>query len=193
MSMDDTAGKEQINIHAQYDMTTKVEHDDTQTVINDRTITVDGTHTETIKGDTTIKISEGKLNHDVATGTADYHVKAALNEKYDDTQTTIVKNAIAISSTSGPIWISSDSQHVYIDAKTTIKLHVGNSTIQLDANGDIQIDGVQIAITGSKGVTIKGGIVHSEADSEHQTKGAVVLSDGSATNTVKGGMVMLNP
>jgi hypothetical protein len=36
-------------------------------------------------------------------------------------------------------------------------------------------------------------MVHSEADSQHQTKGAIVLSEGSATNTIKGGMVMLNP
>lgn len=193
MSMDDTAGKEKVYIHAQYDMTTKVEHDDAQTVVNNRTIGVDGTHTETIKGNTTIKVSEGKLDHDVATGTADYHVTGAVTEKYDATQTTTVKAAIAISSTGGPISVSSDSQHVYINAATSIQLHVGASMIWMDAGGQIKLQGVNVAIEGSAAVTIKGGIVHSEADSEHQTKGAVVLSDGSATNTVKGGMVMLNP
>ncbi len=41
ITMTDTAGEEKITIHAQYDMGTTVEHDETQTVNNDRTITVD--------------------------------------------------------------------------------------------------------------------------------------------------------
>ena len=149
-------------------MATTVEHDDTQTIHHDRTITVDGKHTETIKGDTSIKVSDGKLTHDVATGTADYHVKAALTEKYDATQTTTVKEAIAISSSSGPISISSDTQHVFIEAGTVIQLHVGQSKIVMDAGGQISIDGINVAINGAAAVTIMGGIVHSEAKSEHQ-------------------------
>jgi uncharacterized protein involved in type VI secretion and phage assembly len=47
MEMDDTAGKEKIDIHAQYDMNTVVGHDDTQAVANDRTITGRAKHTET--------------------------------------------------------------------------------------------------------------------------------------------------
>ncbi len=40
LSMDDTAGKEKITIHGQYDMNTTVEHDQTNTVKNDMTNTV---------------------------------------------------------------------------------------------------------------------------------------------------------
>src|SRR5262249_33874670 len=61
LSMDDTAGKEKITIHGQYDLNTTIEHDETHHIKNNRTITVDGTHTETIKKDTSIKITEGKL------------------------------------------------------------------------------------------------------------------------------------
>lgn len=185
MSMNDTAGKEGITIHAQYDMGTTVQHDQTNTVNN--------TFTETIKSDTKITITEGTYSHDVAANTATYHVQAALTENYDATQTTTVKNDIITKSTAGSIQVTSDTAHVFIDAATSIKLHVGASTIEMDAAGNITIDGVNVAIKGSASVTIKGGMVHSEADSEHQTKGAIVLSDGSATNTVKGGMVMLNP
>ena len=185
MSMNDTAGKEGITIHGQYDMNTTVQHDQSNTVNNK--------FTETIKSDATIKVTEGKYNHDVVANTADYHVQAALTEKYDATQTTTVKDAITIVSTSGPIAVSSDSQHVYVNAATSIQLHVGASMIWMDSGGQIKIDGVNVVINGSANVTIKGGIVHSEAASEHQTKGAIVLSEGSATNTVKGGMVMLNP
>ena len=106
--MDDTAGKEKITIHGQYDMGTTVEHDQTNTVNND--------FTETIKKNATISITEGKLSHDVVAGTAKYHVQGALTENYDDTQTTTVKNDITIVCSGGPIAIASDAQHVYIKA-----------------------------------------------------------------------------
>jgi type VI secretion system secreted protein VgrG len=185
MSMNDTAGKEAITIHGQYDMNTTVQHDQTNTVNNK--------FTETIKSDAKITVTEGTYSHDVAANAATYHVKGALTENYDATQTTTVKNNITITSTGGAIALSSDSQHVYVNAATSIQLHVGASMIWMDSGGQIKIQGTNVAIEGSANVTIKGGIVHSEAVSEHQTKGAIVLSDGSATNTVRGGMVMLNP
>src|SRR6185436_12445668 len=40
MSMDDTANKEKITIHAQYDMGTTVEHDQTNTIKHDQTNSV---------------------------------------------------------------------------------------------------------------------------------------------------------
>jgi type VI secretion system secreted protein VgrG len=209
MSMDDTAGKEKITIHGQYDMNTTIEHDQTNTihndqtntinnnqtstVKNDKTTTVNNKFTETIKSDATIKILEGKFSHDVAANTADYHVQGALTEKYDATQTTTVKDAIKVSSTAGPISVSSDAQHIEITAATKITLKVGASSITMDSSGKISVEGLDVTVKGATIVTVKGGIVHSEADSQHQTKGAIVLSDGSATNTVKGGMVMLNP
>ena len=185
LAMDDTAGKEKVTIHAQYDMNTTVEHDQTNTVHN--------TFTETIKSHAKITVTEGTYSHDVAANTATYHVKGALTENYDATQDTTAKSNINIKSTGGAIAILSDSQHVYINAATSIQLNVGASNIWMDSGGQIRIKGVNVAIEGSANVTIKGGTVHSEADSEHQTKGAIVLSEGSATNTVKGGMVMLNP
>ena len=185
MSMDDTTGKEKVNIHGQYDMATTVQHDQTNTVNND--------FTETIKNNATISVTAGNYSHDVKAGTATCHVQGALVENYDATQATTVKSNLTVTSTGGAIAISADAQHVYINAATNIQLHVGASMIWMDAGGQINIQGVNVAINGSASVTIKGGTVHSEADSQHQTKGAIVLSEGSATNTVKGGMVMLNP
>jgi len=185
LTMDDTAGKEKITIHGQYDMNTTVEHDQTNTVNN--------TFTETIKSDAKITVTEGTYSHDVAANTATYHVQAALTETYDATQTTTVKQAITITSTSGPICVASNSQCVNITAATEILLQVGASTLQMNSAGQIKLSGVDIAITGSAAVAIAGGVIHSEASAEHQTKGAIVLSEGTATNTVKGGMVMLNP
>ncbi|MCC7335897.1 MAG: type VI secretion system tip protein VgrG [Pirellulaceae bacterium] len=184
MSMDDTPGKEKINVHAQYDMATTVEHDDTQTVHNDRTITVNGTHTETIKKLTKITISEGAYEHKVAANTAKYHVEGALTETYNATQVTTVKNNITIETTAG---------ETLIKAANKITLLTGASKLEMLADGSITLEGVNVIVKGGTMATVKGGIVHSYADSQHETKGAIVLSEGSATNTVKGGMVMLNP
>ncbi len=124
LSMDDTAGQEKITIHGQYDMNTTVEHDQTDIVHNNRSITIDGTHTETIKKDTTIKITEGKLVHEVSSQTADYSVKGAVTERFDATQETTVKNNITIKSAEGEI---------LIEAAKSITLHTGDSKITMDA------------------------------------------------------------
>jgi type VI secretion system secreted protein VgrG len=166
-------------------MNTTVEHDQTNTVNNK--------FTETIKNDATIKITEGKYSHDVIAGTATYHVQGAMVENYDASQATTVKDNITIKSSAGAIVITSDSMHIYVHAATSIQLHTGASKLWMASDGNISLEGVNVTIKGSSSVTVKGGIVHSEADSEHQTKGAIVISEGSATNTVKGGMVMLNP
>jgi type VI secretion system secreted protein VgrG len=176
MTMDDTAGKEKITIHGQYDMGTTVQHDQTNTVNND--------FTETIKKNATIKVTEGNLVHDVVAGTAKYHVQGAIDETYSATQKTTVTNSIFVQST---------GHCIDLKAATYIQLECGASKIKMDAAGNISIEGIAVTAKGDATVTIKGGTVHSEAASEHQTKGAIVISEGSATNTVKGGMVMLNP
>ncbi len=183
--LDDTKGKEAITIHSQYDMNTTVDHDQTNTVKND--------FTETITNNAKIEITSGTYSHDVKAGTASYHVQSALTEKYDATQSTTVKDAITIASTGGPISISSDSQHVYINAGTSIQLHVGASMIWMDSGGQIKISGVNVAINGSASVAIKGQIVNSEATAQHHTKGGTVVSEGGASNSVIGGVVLLNP
>ncbi len=182
ISMNDTKSTEMITVHAQYDMSSTVEHDDTQTIHNNRTITVDGTHTETVTG----AVTESYKNNQTTSvdGTNTETVKGAMTETYKANQATTVTNDIVI---------TSQTSSIHVTAATEIQLLVGASKLLMKAGGDIELSGVNISINGSATVTVKGGIVHSEADSENQTKGAIVISDGSATNTVKGGMVMLNP
>ncbi len=140
MSMDDTAGKEKITIHGQYDMNTTIEHDQNDIVHNNRSITVDGTHTETIKKDAAIKITEGKLVHEVTCKTADYYVKGAVTEKFDTTQETTVKNNITITSSEGDI---------LVEAKKSITFHTGESRITMEQNGNITLEGVNIKSLGN--------------------------------------------
>jgi type VI secretion system secreted protein VgrG len=166
--MDDTAGKEQLRIHAQYNMDTTVEHDQSNTV--------HGKMTETIDKDTTIHISEGKLEHKVLKGTALYEVQDALTEKYHNTQDTTVQGNITITS-----------------AKGDILIQTGPSSLLLKNDGNIELSGINIAITGKKKVYTSGDQVVSEAGTNHEISGQAVKSNGSVTNTVQGGMVMLNP
>jgi type VI secretion system secreted protein VgrG len=149
ISMDDTAGKEKITVHGQYDMNTTIEHD----------------LTETIKNDVTIKVTEGKYNHDVAAGEATYHVQGALSEKYDSTQETTVAGKITIKS----------GAEVLIDAASKITLKTGASTLTMDAGGNIKIEGVNVTVEGSAKMETKGALVTSQASGSNTVKGAVVL------------------
>jgi type VI secretion system secreted protein VgrG len=143
MSMDDTAGKEKITIFGQYDMITTVEHD----------------FTETIKNDAKIKITEGKYSHDVAAGSADFHVKGPVSEKFDSSQQTTVMDKVTIEST---------SSEVLIKAATKITLQTGASKITLEAGGDIKIEGVNVSIKGA-------AKVESTAGATNTVKGAMVM------------------
>jgi type VI secretion system secreted protein VgrG len=109
----------------------------------------------------------------------------------DGTHTETVKKSIAVT--------SSDANY-HLTTKTEIVLEVGASKITMKADGTINIEGINISVTGvavavdgSANVSIHGMTVTSQADATNEIKGAMVMSEGSAVNTVKGGMVMLNP
>ncbi len=182
ISMNDTAGKEKITIHAQHDMGTTVLHDkattvknnDTRTVDNDRTITVHGTHTETIKKDTKITITEGD-------------------------HSTTVKAGKQSNTVSQEIEITSQTAKIHVGAATEIKLEVGASSLEMKADGTITLKGLNVSVEGkammetkSEGMnTIKGAIVTSESIGPHTTKGALVTSEAGGPNVIKGAVLIL--
>jgi type VI secretion system secreted protein VgrG len=184
MSMDDTKGKEQITIHAQYDMGTTVENDDTQTVHNNRTIGVDGTHTETITKDTKITITSGTFSHDVAANTATYHVSKALTEKYDDTQTTTVNREILITSSTASL---------HVEAATEIQLHTGASTLLMKSDGTIQLSGRDISISGTQQVMAGVSTQTVTCDtSKVTTSAAAITSTAVGVHEITGCLVKIN-
>jgi type VI secretion system secreted protein VgrG len=148
MRANDTKGKESLAVQAEYDMSTLVKHNDTQTVLVDRKITVDGTHTETVKGDTAVTVSEGKYEHTVATGTATIQVKDAVVEIFENTQSTTVTNGITV---------TSKTAGIYVSMATKIDLHVGDSRVVMSSDGTITITGKNITVNGSETVTVKSG------------------------------------
>jgi type VI secretion system secreted protein VgrG len=188
MTMDDTAGKEKISVHAQYDMITAVGHDDTQTVTNNRTIKVDGTHTETIKGNTAITITSGTFKHNVAGGTADYHVSGAVKENFDATLTTNVTGETKLDS----------KANIAVSAATNIKVSVGASSLTMDSGGKIELKGTDITINASK-ITLTGGTITSGADGDHKisganvnVSGAQITSSATGVHTLTGAVVKIN-
>jgi type VI secretion system secreted protein VgrG len=208
IAMTDTKGKELINIHAQYDMTTTVEHDDTQTVKNDRTITVTGNkaetiskgdstfkvgtgkHTETIKGDTLITVESGTFKLDVQTKTHTHEVKGDVIETYKANQETTVTNTITIS------------------AGDSLTLKSGDSRITLKKDGTITIAGKNVVITGSDSVKVSGKDVQMTGDNEAKlgvgsqqvtcstakvnTSGAAINSSAVGMHEITGALVKIN-
>jgi len=66
LSMDDTAGKERVFVHGQYNMDTVVEHDQTSTIHNNRTDKVDVDDSETVGGNQTLHVVKNQtVNVDV--------------------------------------------------------------------------------------------------------------------------------
>lgn len=186
MSMDDTKAKEKITIHAQHDMGTTVEHDDIQTVVNgDRTITIKtGKHTETIKGDTSITIQTGNHKLDIQTGTHTHHVKGAVTENYDASQTTTVKDDISIKSTTAKI---------KEQAATEIFLHCGDSTLSMKSDGTIKMSGKNIEITAAQ--TVKVGVGNQNVVCDTQkvaTSGAAINSSAVGMHEITGALVKIN-
>ena len=60
ISLNDTKGKELIQVHGQYDMDSKIEHDDRLWIGHDETIKIDHDRTEEVKHDEKIKIGNDK-------------------------------------------------------------------------------------------------------------------------------------
>lgn len=156
MSMDDTAGKEKITVHSQYDMSTTVEHDDTQTIKNDRVISVDGTHTETIKKDTTINVTAGK-------------------------QSNTVKNQIAISSETSFIHVTAKTE-IKLEVGASTLLMKADGTIELKGvnvaiNGSASVTTKGLMVHSEAGAQhqTKGAIVLSEGSATNTIKGGMVM------------------
>ena len=107
MTMDDTAGEEQIRIHAQYDMNTVVENDQTLEVGNDRTKTISNDETNTIGNNrsTTVAVDHTETvgsNQTVTVGSNQTNTIAAnQTNTVGAAQATVVGGAMSLSVGSG--------------------------------------------------------------------------------------------
>ena len=156
--MEGKGGSEDIRINATKDTNVVIAHDYNETVkTGNRKIDVQsGTHTETIKGDTKVSITTGAYTHYVAANQAQRVSKQS--------------NVLA----------STDAD-VYVEAATSIQLHVGESTLWMEKGGKVEIkakniilDAETISLSGQTSVETVAGEVNTTAQATHTIKGALV-------------------
>lgn len=164
LRFEDLKGSEQIFIHAEKNLDTEVENDETHTVDHDRTKTikhdensnigndrnktVGNNQTETIGKNKTISVGE---NHEESVGkNMTVYVAGNLTESVDGNYTeSVVKD------------YSLNAKTITMQAQDRIVLQTGAAKIVMSSNGDITISGAKITIKGSGDVVIKGSKVLS--------------------------------
>jgi type VI secretion system secreted protein VgrG len=93
---EDKAGAEQIIMHAERNLDTEIEVDESHSVGSNRTITVGGTHTETIKKDTVMNVQEGSLTIQVDNQFIQVNAKQHIILQVGDSSITLTPDGIEI-------------------------------------------------------------------------------------------------
>ena len=168
MSMDDTKGKEKITVHAQYDMNTTVEHDQTLVVHNNRTDTIDVNDSETVKGNQTLSVKGNRT--ETVNGTENVTIDGATTHTIKANYARNVTGNYTLSadsnikSTAKSNWdgiagakLTLDAPEIKLNAGSKIEIACGGSSIVLEpakitiSSGSGNID------VHAPGVDVKGG------------------------------------
>ena len=168
MSMDDTKGKEKITVHAQYDMNTTVEHDQTLVVHNNRTDTIDVNDSETVKGNQTLSVKSNRT--ETVNGTENVTIDGATTHTIKANYARNVTGNYTLSadsnikSTAKSNWdgiagakLTLDAPEIKLNAGSKIEIACGGSSIVLEpakitiSSGSGNID------VHAPGVDVKGG------------------------------------
>lgn len=160
---EDKKGSEELFIHAEKDMTTEVENNDSQSVSNNRTITVEGTHTETITKDTTIEIKEGNYSMTIDQGNETRTIKQG------NQSITLNMGNQTVTLDQGNISVKCSLGSITMEAMQSITLKVGENSV----------------VISQQGVTVKGLMVQITGQTITQVSGQAIL-------TLKGGITMIN-
>jgi len=168
LTFDDTAGSELVFMHAEKDMSTEVENNQTITVQNNQTITVtqnrdvtvsqgnstftvsQGTHTETIKGDTSLTVQQGNNSATVSQGNNSLTVTQGNNS------VTVSQGNNSVTVSTGNYSISINSGQMSVNAMQGIQLTCGSNSIQITPSG-ITISGTQISLSADGQGSFDGG------------------------------------
>ncbi|MGH7066461.1 MAG: type VI secretion system Vgr family protein [Acetobacteraceae bacterium] len=167
LSFDDTAGSEAVLLHAEKDLTTEVEHDQSLSVGNNRTVTIKKDESITIDGDRTLSV-KGKVGH-------------------------TSENNYTVTSSSGNIVVNAQAGSVKITGAQAIQLAVGEgSSVKMDPTSiTLTVGGNSIKIDPS-GVAINGTMIKAAAQALLDLKGPMAQLTGDGMLTLKGGLVQVN-
>jgi type VI secretion system secreted protein VgrG len=157
MSMDDTAGKEKIDIHAQYDMNTTVLHDQTDKIKNNRSTTVDVDDSLTVTGNRNMTVT-GKVTDTIDTG-QEVTVKSGRTDTVSGGVTSTVNDGFT-----GTV----------------------NGTCKKTVNGDVDetiTSGEVKRVTGGRTLTVTSGGYKEDVTGKHNTH-VTGTADHSVTSTL---------
>ena len=162
LRFEDKKGSEQIYIHAEKNMDTRVENNETLTVDNDRTklikhdenSTIDNDRNKTVKNNQSEEIKKNKtivvgVDHkETIKSNMTIHVDKDLKESVSGQYTEYVTKDYSL-----------HAKTITMDADDKITIKTGAAQIVMKSNGDITISGKTINIKGSSNVVIKGSKV----------------------------------
>ncbi|MGJ0625070.1 type VI secretion system tip protein TssI/VgrG [Xenorhabdus bovienii] len=152
LRFEDAKGSEEVFIHAQKDMNTKV--------LNNRTTQVKGNHTETIDGNQTIMVKKNK--QEIVQHSSSEVVGVAktltVGQSYTISVGANMNTSVSMSQTEtvGTQKTVSVGQTLTISAGKVIELKCGNSTLRMDKDGKITIKGKAFLFDASGPVQIHG-------------------------------------
>lgn len=185
LRFEDMGGKEEVFIHAERDMNTRVRHNETLHVGLHREIKIGGNETKDVKKDETISIHQNStltvdkdnkvtikgnktvdINMDetrTTKGNAKHEVSGNLTQTVKGQEKTDVTGSSKLSAMS-----------VEIEGKTGITLKCGGSKITIDPTG-VQIEGMMIKIEGQVQTEIKGLMTQVNGSAMLILKGAITM------------------
>jgi len=186
ISMDDSKGKESVIIHAQKDMTTTVENDQSTTLVSgNRSVSVQsGTASETVKGDASLTVQAGNRTVNV---TGDY--------KLDTTSNVNIQAPAKISLTCGGSSIVLEPGKIVITAGGGASLTLdGNSLLKSSAGSQVLLDGNAVMTsTGGDQVLLDGkATMSSSAEATITAAGSSTTTNGGGVSVSTGGVVELS-
>ncbi len=175
-SIDDKAGSELVFLHAEKDMFTEIENNDTLTIGNDQTIevkndqaiTIDNNRTLTVKAKETIEVD------DAQSVTVKNGRTTTITAKGDSL--TVNDGGITVTAKQSDIAIEASMGNITVKAMNSIKLTVGDNSIEIS----------------QEGVTIKATKISVQGQAMVELKGPMTQVSGDGMLTLKGGVMQLN-
>ena len=193
ITMTDTKGKEAITIHGQYDMTTTVEHDRTDTVKNNETVSITVDRTESVGGNEQISITGNRTesvggNEQIAvTGTRTETVGAdeTLTVTGSRTRTVVVNESVNVGVAQEVTVIGARTLSVGLGQSTSI---TGGHTVSVGRDQGNTIDGGRTTKVGKDdSLTVAKKLVIDAGDEiSIKTGSASIVMKKDGTITIKG-------
>jgi type VI secretion system secreted protein VgrG len=193
ISMNDTAGQEKMNLHAQYDMATTVLHDQTLEVKNNRTGHVVVDDTLNVDANRTMHV-KGKLAETVDTG-QELTVSAGYTETISGGATSTVTGGATSTITGGLTCTVNGAWGNTINGHLSETVTSGEDQTVTGGKAVTVTGDYSEGVTGARSITVTGPMTQSATATLdlHATAAATYTSAASLTLAVAGSMVEITP